>query len=180
MAMMLLIMVMVGSNLNGNRNMVLYFDLDGTLANLYSVPSWLDDIQAEDTKPYEVCGLMNECLPSLLENMKQNGFELGVITWTAKGGSKEYNKQVRKAKLEWLERHFKGVFSEFHAISYGTPKSKAAKRSNAVLVDDNAKVRTSWENSKACNAEMPTIDASDTFAMIQSLTALLETVTAQL
>lgn len=154
--------------------------MDGTIASLYSVPDWLEDIQAEDTKPYEVCGLMNECLPSLLENMKQNGFELGVITWTAKGGSKGYNKAVRKAKLEWLERHFKGVFSEFHAISYGTPKSKAAKRSNAVLVDDNAKVRTSWESSKACNAEMPTIDASDTTAMIQSLTALLETVTAQL
>lgn len=154
--------------------------MDGTIASLYSIPNWLDDIQAENTKPYEVCGLMNECLPSLLESMKQNGFELGVITWTAKGGSKEYNKEVRKAKLEWLEKHFKGVFNEFHAISYGTPKSKAAKRSNAVLVDDNAKVRTSWENSKACNAEMPTIDASDTCAMIQSLTALLETVTAQL
>lgn len=177
---MLLIMAMVGSNLNGNRSMVLYFDLDGTLANLYNVPSWLEDIQAEDTKPYEVCGLMNECLPSLLEKLKQSGFELGVITWTARGGSKGYKKAVRKAKLEWLEKHFKDVFSEFHAISYVTPKSKVANRSNAVLVDDNAKVRASWENSKACNAEMPTIDASDTCAMIQSLTALLETVTAQL
>ena len=154
--------------------------MDGTIVSLYSVPNWLEDIQAEDTKPYEVCGLMNECLPSLLKKLKQSGFKLGVITWTAKGGSKGYNKAVRKAKLEWLEKHFKGVFSEFHAISYGTPKSKAAKRSNAVLVDDNVKVRTSWENSKACNAEMPTIDASDTFAMIQSLTALLETVTVQL
>lgn len=154
--------------------------MDGTIASLYSVPNWLEKLHAEDTEPYLSASLMSDRLPPLLRQLKNAGATLGVISWTAKGGSKEYNKRVRKAKLEWLEKHFKGVFSEFHAISYGTPKSKAAKHSNAVLVDDNAKVRTSWENSKACNAEMPTIDASDTCAMIQSLTALLETVTAQL
>lgn len=153
--------------------------MDGTIASLYSVPDWLDKLHAEDTEPYRSASLMSDRLPSLLHELKQAGATLGVISWTAKGGSKEYNKRVRKAKLEWLEKHFKGVFEECHVVKYGTPKSKAAKRSNAVLVDDNAKVRTSWENSKACNAEMPTIDASDTIAMIQSLGALLETLAAQ-
>ena len=30
------------------------FDLDGTIANLYDVPNWLDYLIAEDTTPYAI------------------------------------------------------------------------------------------------------------------------------
>lgn len=154
--------------------MVIYFDLDGTLADLYNVPQWLEKLHAENTEPYSQAAIAHPSLPCLLDNLKAAGATLGVISWGAMGGSNEYTKRTKTAKLEWCKRHFGDVFSEFHVIKYGTPKSKAAKHSNAVLVDDNARVRTSWENSKACNSEMPTIDASDTIAMVEALRGLCE------
>ena len=30
----------------------IYFDMDGTIADLYGVPNWLDCLIAEKTKPY--------------------------------------------------------------------------------------------------------------------------------
>lgn len=154
--------------------MVIYFDLDGTLADLYSVPDWLDKLHAEDTEPYSKAAIIHPTLPSLLNALRAAGATLGVISWGAMGGSNGYTKLTKAAKLEWCNRHFGNVFSEFHVIKYGTPKSKAAKHRNAILVDDNAKVRTSWENSKAANVEMPTIDASDTLAMIEALRGICE------
>lgn len=161
--------------LNGTT---IYFDMDGTIASLYDVPRWLDKLHAEDETPYLEAKVMHPSLSLLLESLKAAGATLGVVSWSAMGGSKAYNKRVRKAKKQWLETHFKGLFSEFHVIKYGTPKSKAVNRSNAILVDDNAKVRTSWENSKACNSEMPTIDASDTMAMMNALGSLLDAIAA--
>lgn len=32
----------------------IYFDMDGTIANFYSVPNWLDYLIASDPTPYEV------------------------------------------------------------------------------------------------------------------------------
>lgn len=155
--------------------MVLYFDMDGTIADLYNVPNWLDKLHAEDPSPYNDAKVIHSELPHILRQLRNAGAHLGIISWTAKGGTDEYNRQVRKAKHAWINEHFPHVFEEFHVIKYGVSKSKAAKLDNATLIDDNIKVRTSWENSKACNAEMPTIDASDTQAMIDALTSLLET-----
>lgn len=157
------------------KDLTIYFDMDGTIASLYDVPQWLDKLHAEDANPYLDAHVMHPDLATILEMLKTAGATLGIISWSAMGGSREYNKLVRKTKKQWLERHFKGLFSEFHVIKYGTPKSKAVKRSNAILVDDNARARTSWENSKICNAAMPTIDASDTLTMMNALGSLIET-----
>lgn len=154
--------------------MVLYFDMDGTIADLYSVPNWLDKLHAEDASPYNNAKVIHSELPHLLKSLRNAGVHMGIISWTAKGGSREYNKRVRHAKLDWVNKYFPHTFDEFHVIKYGTSKSKAAKLDNATLIDDNIKVRSSWENSKAANTSMPTIDASDTIAMINTLTSLLE------
>ena len=33
--------------------MTIYFDMDGTIANLYSVENWLEKLRSEDATPYE-------------------------------------------------------------------------------------------------------------------------------
>ena len=30
----------------------IFWDMDGTIADLYNVPNWLDKLRAEDTSPY--------------------------------------------------------------------------------------------------------------------------------
>ena len=55
--------------------MKIWFDMDGTIANLYAVDGWLDSIIARDTRPYEVASPMIDtlALASLLNDAKANG-----------------------------------------------------------------------------------------------------------
>ena len=126
---------------------VLVFDMDGTIANLYGVDGWLDCLMAEDARPY------TEALPfyhmfammEVLNELKNDGWRVVVTTWLAKNATKEYNKAVRKAKLEWLER-FGFPYDELHMVKYGTTKADCTRKLGGyqILIDDNAKVRNGW------------------------------------
>lgn len=143
-----------------------YFDLDGTLAALYDVPQWLEKLRAEDATPYaQAKPLVNMVeLATLIVQLRRKGFTVGVISWGAMGGSAKYTRQVKKIKRLWCD-NFGLSFDEFHVVKYGTPKHRVAKIKNAVLVDDNKEVRTSWSLGQ-------TIDASDAEQMLESLKKL--------
>lgn len=122
----------------------IYFDMDGTIANLYGVDGWLDCIINEYTKPYrEAKALINmRQLGKELNRLKQNGYTIGVISWLAKGATDEYNKRVAQAKRNWLARHLSAVqFDEVHIVEYGTPKHTLG---NGILFDDEEPNRTNW------------------------------------
>ena len=59
---------------------------------------------------------------------------------------------VRNAKRAWLEEYLP-VATEIHFIAYGTTKKSAAKRKNAILVDDNDKVRKGWTGYATIDAK---------------------------
>lgn len=150
----------------------IYFDMDGTIANLYGYDGWLEMLRAEDTKPYEDCTPMGDIeeLRQVMDALLMAGFTLGIISWGAMGGSREYCKRTRKAKKAWCDEYFGGVFAEFHVVKYGTPKHHVRKIKDSILVDDNADVRQAWRGE--------TIDATDTKKMIRDLYALAERVSA--
>ena len=81
--------------------MKIWFDMDGTIADLYGVRDWLPAILARDTRPYEIArGIGNLALIARLLNKAQaNGHEIGIISWTAKNAPAEYNARVAIATL---------------------------------------------------------------------------------
>lgn len=120
------------------------FDMDGTIADLYGCSGWLEDIIAEDTRPYEQAKpLVNMSILARLLNKKiAEGYKVNIISWTAKNGSEEYNARVEQAKREWLARHLKSVrFSAVKVLPYGTPKQE---HGCGVLFDDEEQNRTAW------------------------------------
>lgn len=130
--------------------MKIFFDMDGTIANLYGVENWLDSLLNESVKPYaEAKPLLNmSTLARLLNKLQRQGNEIGIISWTCKGGSKEYNKAVAETKKAWLNKHLASVkFNEIHIVTYGTPKAIFASET-AILFDDEEQNRTAW-NGKA-------------------------------
>ena len=78
----------------------IYFDMDGTIADLYNVENWLERLRANDETPYiEAEPLVNmQKLQDMLESFAMLGITIGVISWLAKGSSKSYDKKVRTAK----------------------------------------------------------------------------------
>lgn len=152
--------------------MTIYLDMDGTIANLYSVENWLDQLRAESTLPYQIarplCDM--ERLNAKLSQLQCLGFRVGVLSWCSKNGTKEYNAQVRQAKRAWLHRYlpyFK--FDEIHIVTYGTPKEKVAN-DDGWLIDDEAPNREKW-NAKRGDSYDPT--EKDIFEILDEISSFI-------
>ncbi len=125
----------------------IWFDMDGTIANLYGVEGWLDDLVNERVRPYEVARpLVNmQALARVLNRLARDGWNIGIVTWTAKNGTNEYNAKVAEAKKEWLGKHLASVkFARIAVVEYGTPKFEVANDENAILFDDEVNNRNDW------------------------------------
>lgn len=124
------------------------FDMDGTIADLYSVPNWLDKLRAEDASPYTEAAPMwdMKALRKILLKLIDKGYEIRIISWLSKDSTEEYKTAVRKAKKEWLEK-YNFPAEKCHFVAYGTTKADCIRRiadAPAILIDDNAKVRNGW------------------------------------
>lgn len=126
----------------------IWFDMDGTIANLYAVENWLAKLREYDASPYaeaEVLLNMSQ-LARLLNKVQAIGYGIGIISWLSKFPTPEYDKAVTEAKLHWLSQHLKSVhFDEIHIVSYGTPKSDFMYTDNDILFDDEEQNRENWE-----------------------------------
>lgn len=128
-------------------NTTIYFDMDGTIANLYGVENWLDYLRNNDETPYTVAEPLVRLasLARVLNNLQRKGYKIGIISWLAKNSSTDYDEKVTKAKRAWLNKHLYSVrFDEINIVTYGTPKQRFAKTNNDILFDDEAKNRNDW------------------------------------
>jgi len=125
----------------------IFFDMDGTIADLYGVNNWLDYLLASDTLPYEIAKPLVKLnsLARILNRLQRNGYKIGIISWLSKSGSDEYNNAVAEVKKDWLRKHLASVkFDEIHIVNYGTPKQVFAKTANDILFDDEKPNRDNW------------------------------------
>ena len=123
------------------------FDMDGTIANLYGVENWLEMLINHDETPYrnETVLVNMNVLARLLNKLQKKGYQIGIISWLAKGSNDDYDTRVTKAKKEWLAKHLHSVHFDFvEIVKYGTPKSFVAKTKNDILFDDEIGNRTEW------------------------------------
>lgn len=125
----------------------IYFDMDGTIANLYGVDNWLEKIINEDASLYiEALPLLKlNVLARLLNNLQKKGWTIGIVSWLAKNSSENYDIEVAKAKINWLQSHLSSVkFDEINIVPYGTPKEKVVNFPNGILFDDEIQNRENW------------------------------------
>lgn len=123
---------------------VINFDMDGTIANLYGVDNWLDDLTNNDPRPYIIAKpLVNmRILARMLNKLIKKGYEVNIISWLAKNSNSEYDKKVTNAKINWLKNHLASVkFTNIFIVPYGTPKQTLA---NGILFDDEIGNRAMW------------------------------------
>ena len=127
--------------------MRIYFDMDGTIANLYSVENWLDYLIAKDSYPYKNAKVMlnMNTLARYLNKLQKAGFEIGVISWLAKNSTDDYDNAVTVAKEKWLAKHLKSVHFDFvKIVKYGYAKENFCYNENDILFDDEENNRKNW------------------------------------
>ena len=143
-------------------NRTIVFDMDGTIADFYGVNGWLDDLQNENTRPYDIAEPLYDmdAFNAIIDVLKLQGWRIVVTTWLAKGSTKAFDDAVRASKLQWLQRYdFK--YDEIHLVKYGTTKANCTRKIGGfqVLVDDNEKIRKGWRLGDTINANENIIDA---------------------
>ena len=140
---------------NMTETKVIVFDMDGTIADLYGVNGWLDMLRAENPKPYEIAKPMYDMseLIEILNELKEIGYIIAVTSWLSMGSTKEYDKQVRLAKLGWLKK-YGFPYDEIHLVKYGTTKANCTRKLGGfqILIDDNEKIRNGWNLGTTINA----------------------------
>ena len=134
---------------------ILVFDMDGTIADLYGVENWLEDLRSFNPRPYQVAKPMYDMklLNGLLELLKAEGWTVVVTSWLSKETTRAYDKEVRQAKLEWLNK-YNFPYDEVHLVKYGTTKANCSRHLGGyqVLIDDNEQVRKGWTLGKVIDA----------------------------
>lgn len=125
----------------------IFFDMDGTITDLYGVENWLNHLIAANALPYKIAKPLVKLnsLARILNRLQKQGYKIGIISWLAKNSDISYDEKVTKAKKEWLKKHLASVkFDEIHIVKYGTPKESFLKTKNDILFDDEKKNRDNW------------------------------------
>ena len=130
--------------------MTICFDMDGTIANFYGVKGWLNDLENESTRPYEIAKPLvdMEELHRLLMKCRTLDINIHVITWVSKNADTSFAERIGYAKLDWLDK-YRFPYDFCHIIPYGESKSEIVKRylaknETALIFDDDARVRANW------------------------------------
>lgn len=129
--------------------MNIYFDLDGTLADFYSVDNWLQKILENDSSPYrEARPLYNfSYLAKLIRKCQKKGIEFSIISWGSKNSTEKFLTAVADEKRQWLKTHLPSVnFSQIIIVPYGTPKENYKNSRFDILFDDEQANRKNWKN----------------------------------
>ena len=126
--------------------MKIWFDMDGTIADLYGVENWLEMLIAHDETPYAIAKpIVNlSVLARLMNKVQRKGFEICIVSALAKDSTAEYDERVRNAKIKWLANHLKSVhFDEIRFVPYWYTKNDVNTGTD-VLFDDEERHLEKW------------------------------------
>lgn len=126
----------------------IFFDMDGTIADLYGEKNWLDRLLNEERGLFENLQVMHnkQELEKTFNELEKKGYELEIITWTPKNVTDRYINTVTREKINWVQKNFP-MIKNIYCLAYGTPKQKApiTKAKEMILVDDNEEVLEKWK-----------------------------------
>lgn len=136
--------------------MTVYFDLDGTLFNLYGKKDWLSRLHSEDETVFQSENDKdfffenNANFFRIIKELMNKGVVFEVITWLPMGASKEYELKCTKIKKLWVTQKLPFI-KKTTCLSYGIPKQTVtnADKTDKILIDDSKEVCEKWNTEKS-------------------------------
>lgn len=132
-----------------NKYNAVLLDMDGTIADTYAVPHWLEDLRAESVRPFL------EAKPLISESKLLSLFtddSIVICTMLPKGVAlgTPYANACQRAKQQWLERYFPSL-TNILFMEYSNDKSLGEYSKKCLLVDDSDIIRNNF-NGYTLNA----------------------------
>lgn len=151
----------------------IFFDLDGTVANLYGQENWLTDLRLEKKNLFKnlkpLCDMKK--LNRLAMELKKQDWEIDVITWLPMNVSPIYESIVKKEKQKWIKKYMPFV-TETYMLSYGELKQNANYKKCddiEILIDDNDDIRNDWNDYNENRISLDAIDVIKNLTIIKGL-----------
>lgn len=132
-----------------------YFDMDGTIADLYGVRDVFKRLDNNDPEVYFEAAPIPEYV-DMMRKFKEMGYRVGIITAgsrfppdTDQATKDIMNEGTLKAKKRWLAKHnLDSVVDTFQFVPYGTDKYSVAEDKTGILVDDEDKNLNTWYSDR--------------------------------
>lgn len=119
-----------------------YLDMDGTIADLYGQPNWLEMLINEQDGAFINCEpLTTEEI--IFKTFPKDRYIVKILSMTPKKATKAYCEKVIAEKNAWLDKFFPNI-TDRHYLPYGNNKN-LKNSANAILVDDNATIRNNYK-----------------------------------
>lgn len=135
----------------------IWLDMDGTIADLYSVSGWLKDLRSFNARPFVVAKPMYnmDTFKMVCFRLQEIGYHIGVVSWLSKEPEQVFDNAVTAAKREWLARYgMDEVLDEIIIAPHGTRKADLCRGYGVgILVDDEKKNRDDWDLGATINAK---------------------------
>lgn len=134
----------------------IWFDMDGTIADLYGVKDWLPKLQAHDPTPYaKAKPLVNmAALSRMMRNRQAKGYKVCIVSALSKNSTPAYDAAVMKAKIAWLKKHLASVqFDEIRFVPYSFQKEDVNSGGD-ILFDDEQRHLEAWTGTAYHAKEM--------------------------
>lgn len=155
----------------------IWFDMDGTLYDLYKIPGWLPMLETRQwgrafgQDDYARAHI--DRIDNAIEALKRLGWKVGVLTWApkdVKSNSLDFDR-VHNVKWLWLSKNVPSLAMDdaaFACLPYGESKAQFIIDMEEVgdvnyLVDDNKEVRRDWREHWCQAWDFKTINASRAF-----------------
>lgn len=121
---------------------IVYLDMDGTIADLYGIENWLRRLRSEDETIFLECEpLITE--EALLKKFPIEKYEIRILSMTPLNASPSYCLNVARQKDAWLNKFFPSITKRIYR-RYGHNKN-LRNSAKAILIDDSEKIRNSWK-----------------------------------
>lgn len=151
----------------------IFFDLDGTVANLYGQENWLTDLRLEKKNLFKnlkpLCDMKK--LNRLAMELKKQDWEIDVITWLPMNVSPIYESIVKKEKQKWIKKYMPFI-TETYMLPYGELKQNANYKKCddiEILIDDNDDIRNDWNDYNENRISLDAIDVIKNLTIIKGL-----------
>lgn len=129
----------------------IFFDMDGTMVDLYGVKKWLSMLRQERTTPFSIAKPLYDVdvLHDVLQNLHNlSHIKLFICTKTPPG-SPRYTVAVQNAKLQWLDKY--NLLHYFNKVIFCPYRGEKfvhchpyTKNSYNVIVDDDVRQVTNF------------------------------------
>lgn len=127
---------------------VIYFDMDGTLAELYSVDNVFKKLDTFDVSPYVEAKPIDKYI-NMLKEYKNNGYKIIILSCLSKITNDGYDRQTVNAKGLWLDKYVgRKYIDERIFIPYTKNKSTYVYK-KGILIDDDINVCNNWSMGKS-------------------------------